>query len=101
MLKDLQTHEESCSVGNLEPPPSALVDSTLSEVMLVPLNKPLSPDEEVVCTCLVKRATSGSKSLVLKTGGQVRVCPIMYIVHVSWHSQTTTRHVHVFNCTLL
>ena len=101
MLQDLQTHEESCSAGNLESPPSALADVTLDEVMSVPLNKPLSPDEEVVCTRLVKRATSGSKSLVLKTGGQVRVCPIMYIVHVSWHSQTTTRHVHVFNCTLL
>ena len=69
-LKDLLQHEEACS-GLLQPPPTALVDITLGEVMSVPLHEPLSPDEAVVCTRLVKRATSGGNSLVLRTGGQV------------------------------
>lgn len=69
-LKDLQQHEEACN-GLLEPPATALVDITLGEVMSVPLNEPLSPDEAVVCTRLVKCAYSGGKCLVLRTGGQV------------------------------
>ena len=39
---------------------------------MTPLNDPLSPDEQVACTHLIKHAMQGGNQLVLKTGGQVR-----------------------------
>ena len=86
LLKDLLSHEESCSSGGLVPPTSTLGAVTLGDVMRVPLNEPLTPDEEAVCTRLVKRATSGSDTLVLKTGGQV-----LFIC--TWYTHTLL-HVH-------
>ena len=49
-------------------------DITLGEVLASPLDAPLCPDEQQVCTHFVKRALqeSGDKSvLILRTGGQV------------------------------
>ena len=71
MLKDLQVHERSCDPNTSSAPPQSLLQLTLGEMLTTPLNEPLSPDEEKVCTRLVKRATSRGEQLVLKTGGQV------------------------------
>ena len=69
-LKDLLAHEDSCQ--SFRPLPRlSLRNITLGELMEVSLSEPLSPDEEVVCSRLVRRATQGSHDLVIRTGGQV------------------------------
>ena len=50
-------------------------DATFGEVLASPLDAPLCPDEQRVCTHLVKRALQESadqSTLILRTGGQVR-----------------------------
>ena len=53
-------------------------EATLGEVLASPLNAPLCPDEQPVCTHLVKRAlreSADQSALILRTGGQVQgVC---------------------------
>jgi hypothetical protein len=70
-MKDLEIHESSCDPNTSFSPPQSLLQLTLGEMLTAPLHEPLSPDEERVCTRLVKRATAGGEQLVLKTGGQV------------------------------
>ena len=70
-MKDLGTHESSCDPNTSITPPESLLQYTLGEILTVPLNEPLSPDEARMCTRLVKRATAGGEQLVLKTGGQI------------------------------
>ena len=56
------------------PGKSTMSDITLGEVLASPLDAPLCPDEQQVCTHLVKHALkeSGDQStLILRTGGQV------------------------------
>lgn len=83
-LKDLCTHEQSCSDHeNTALPRYALRDVTLAEIIQVPSTQPLSADEEILLSKLVKRATGGGDSFVVKTGGQVHVQCIcnMYRYH--------------------
>ena len=74
-LQDFSQHEHSCNPSTL-PPPQSLLQLPLTEVLSTPLSEPLSPDEEQLCTRLVKRSTEGGEQLVLKTGGQV-CCKIL------------------------
>ena len=55
------------------PGQSTKSDVTLGEVVALPLNAPLCPDEQRVCTHLVKRALQESTDqfTILRTGGQV------------------------------
>ena len=74
-LQYLSTHEECC-IPSVIPPTSrsTMSETTFGEVLGSPVDAPLSPDEQRVCTHLVKRALheSGNPStLILKTGGQV------------------------------
>ena len=74
-FKELVCHEEAyaghCS-STTHLPRHTAHEVTLEVVMQTPLDDPLSPDEQVACTHLVKRAMQGGNQLVLKTGGQVR-----------------------------
>ena len=77
-LKQLDSHEQACN-PHASPPPGMTTtsDITLGEVLAAPLDAPLCPDEQLVCTRLVKRALQESDNpslLVLKTGGQVGLC---------------------------
>ena len=70
-LQQLASHEDVCAVC-VSPP--AMSEATLGEVLASPLNAPLCPDEQRVCTHLVKRALQESadqSTLILRTGGQV------------------------------
>ena len=58
----------------------------MEAVIKIPLQCPLSPDEEVACTRLVKRAMRGGKQLVLKAGGQVKPKRIHNIMLLSMNS---------------
>ena len=71
-IRELGQHEEACSSPPPMLPRHTAYDVTLEAVINTPLQNPLSPDETVACTRLVKRAMRGGKELVLKTGGQVR-----------------------------
>jgi len=73
-LRQLASHEEYCSMYVSPPGKSTMSDITLGEVLASPLDAPLCPDEQQVCTHLVKHALqeSGDQStLILRTGGQV------------------------------
>ena len=74
-LQYLSTYEECC-ISSVIPPTSrsTLSETTFVEVLGSPVNAPLSPDEQRVCTHLVKQALHGSgnpSTLILKTGEQV------------------------------
>ena len=75
-LRQLTSHEEYCCSQYVSPPGrSAMSDATFGEVLASPLDAPLCPDEQQVCTHLVKRALQESadqSTLILRTGGQVR-----------------------------
>ena len=73
-LRQLASHEECCTPYVSPPGRSTMSDVTLGEVLALPLDAPLCPDEQRVCTHLVKRALQESadqSTLVLRTGGQV------------------------------
>ena len=78
-LRDVVQHETACCSGVAQLPKHTAHDVTLEAVIKIPLQSPLSPDEEVACTRLVKRAMRGGKQLVLKTGGQVKIHNIMLL----------------------
>ena len=74
-FKELVCHEEACAghcSSTTHLPRHTAHEVTLEVVMQTPLDDPLSPDEQVACTHLIKRAMQGGNQLVLKTGSQVR-----------------------------
>ena len=105
-LRDVVQHETACGDGVAQLRHTAH-DVTLEAVIKSPLESPLSPDEEVACTRLVKRAMRGGKQLVLKTGGQVRPKMIHNIINynavkyeLSNHSKTEIYRVSHFTTPL-
>jgi hypothetical protein len=86
LMKDLEIHESSCDPNTSFSPPQSLLQLTLGEMLTAPLHEPLSPDEERVCTRLVKRATAGGEQLVLKTGGQVSCLCTSTVAYGSQHT---------------
>ena len=71
-LKELETHEQACDPSTTPTARHSMHDITIGMILETPLDDPLTPDEMVLCTHLVKRGMGGGTQLVLKTGGQVR-----------------------------
>ena len=75
-LRHLSSHEKCCIQSVTQQPLSwsTMPEATFGEVLASPVNAPLSPDEQRVCTHLVRRAlhdSENSATLILRTGGQV------------------------------
>ena len=73
-FRQLVSRKECCTVYVSPPGKSTMSDVTFGEVLASPLDAPLCPDVQQVCTHLVKRALqeSGDQStLILRKGGQV------------------------------
>ena len=71
-LKELETHEQACDPSTAPTARHSMHDITIGMILETPLDDPLTPDEMVLCTHLVKHGMGGGTQLVLKTGGQVR-----------------------------
>ena len=69
---ELETHEQACDPSTTPTARHSMHDITIGMILETPLDDPLTPDEMVLCTHLVKRGMGGGTQLVLKTGGQVR-----------------------------
>ena len=88
-IEQLSDHEAACDQISHLPPRGSLLDMTISEMMEIPLTAPLSCDEELLCSRLVRRSTQGGKELVIPTGGQVQS---------EWHyiyAQAHTSKLHI------
>ena len=71
-LESLLQHEESCrELPHDSLPRWSLTEATMREILEAPLSLPLSADEEILCSRLVRRSAKDGK-LIISTGGQVR-----------------------------
>ena len=71
-IEQLSDHEAACDQFSHLPPRGPLLDMSIREMMEIPLTAPLSCDEELLCSRLVRQSTQGGKELVIPTGGQVQ-----------------------------